>query len=64
MMQTWISGVLGLVLIVVAFLDLSEIALAWTLVVLGAVIAVLSFWASASEDHKTHIHHHTARTQY
>lgn len=46
MWQDWINGVLGVAVIVVAFLDLTGNTLAWTLGALGAVIALIGFWGA------------------
>ncbi len=46
MWQDWINGVLGVAVIVVAFLGLTGNALVWTLGVLGAVIAIVGFWGA------------------
>lgn len=57
MISRWISGVLGLVVVVIPFLTLSESALTWTLVIVGVVIAFSSFWAllfEAAEEGRTH----------
>lgn len=44
MYKNWINGILGLVVIGVAFMNLSGSTLTWTLVSVGAVIAVDSLW--------------------
>ena len=45
MYKNWINGILGLVVVGVAFVDLTGTTLAWTLGVVGAVIVVNSFWS-------------------
>ncbi len=40
----WLSGVLGLVVATVPFLELSETTVTWTLVAAGLVIMLSSFW--------------------
>lgn len=49
MYKNWINGLLGLVVIALAFLNLSEVSLTWTLGVIGAIIAANSFWSLATE---------------
>jgi len=53
MIHQWISGILGLVVAVIMFLNVSETTLTWTLVVAGLAIAISSFWGmvtGAEED--------------
>ena len=52
MWQDWTNALLGLCVIVVAFLGLSGASLAWTLGVLGAAIALLGIMG-ASATQKT-----------
>ena len=46
MWQDWINGVLGVAVIVVAFLGLTGNELVWTLGLLGAGIAIVGFWGA------------------
>ena len=46
MWQNWLNVILGLWIIVVAFLDMSGTSLVWTLVVSGAAITAFAFWGS------------------
>ena len=48
MWQDWLNGILGIWVIVIAFLGFTGSTLTWVLVVSGIVIAVLGFWAAAS----------------
>jgi hypothetical protein len=48
MWQDWLNGILGIWVIVIAFLGLTGSSLEWTLVVTGVVVAVLGFWAAGS----------------
>jgi hypothetical protein len=57
MWQDWINGVLGLVVIGIAFLGLTGSALMWTLVVVGAVIAVVGFWGAGVSTTSTTTKH-------
>jgi hypothetical protein len=50
MWQQWVNAVLGLVAIVVPFLNLSAATLTWTLVVGGIAVAVLSVWTAIREQ--------------
>ena len=38
--------VLGLAVIAVAFMNMTAFTLTWTLVVIGAVVAILGFWGA------------------
>ncbi len=44
MWQIWTSGILGLWVILLAFLDFSSTLTTFFLVITGAVLAVLNFW--------------------
>jgi hypothetical protein len=44
MYKNWINAVLGLVIIGVAFMDLSTITMVWILGVAGTVITLNSLW--------------------
>ena len=46
MWQQWVNGVLGLWVIVVAFLGFTGATLMWTLAITGVVVAVLGFWGA------------------
>ncbi len=50
MWQQWVNAVIGLAVIATPFLALSAVALTWTLVVLGAVVAVLAVWSAMKEE--------------
>lgn len=54
MYKNWINAVLGLLVIAVAFMDLSAVAMMWILGVAGAVIALSNLWSlfmeQATED--------------
>lgn len=54
MWQQWTNALLGLLLIVVPFLDLASATLTWTLVVMGAIIAGLAVWGGAIEQSPEH----------
>lgn len=47
MWQQWINGILGLWVIVVPFLGLTDVQLSWTLSISGLAIAILGFWGAA-----------------
>ena len=53
MWQDWINGILGIWVIVIAFLGLTGSAFTWTVVVTGVVIAILGFWAAAMGGKKS-----------
>lgn len=50
MYKNWINGLLGLVVIGAAFMNLSVATLTWTLSIVGVIIAVNSFWSIAMEE--------------
>jgi hypothetical protein len=57
MLNQWLNGVLGLMVVIVPFLTLSDTALTWTLVIVGLVIAFSSFWAMVTEpNHRRSTH--------
>ena len=47
MWQQWVNAILGLVVIAVAFMGLAPATMMWTLIVVGAVVAILGFWGAA-----------------
>ena len=49
MWQHWVNVVIGLAVIVVAFLGLTGATLMWTLIVAGALVAILGLWGAMSE---------------
>jgi len=50
MWKQWVNAILGLAVIAVPFMGLTATALTWTLVVAGAVIAVLGVWSAIEEQ--------------
>ncbi len=48
MWQQWINGILGLWVILLAFLGLTGSALTWTLAITGIVVAILGFWGATN----------------
>lgn len=50
MWQQWINGILGLWVLVLAFLGLTGNALMWTLAVTGVVVAILGFWGASAHN--------------
>lgn len=50
MWQQWVNGILGLWVIVVAFLGFTGSTLMWTLAITGIVVAVLGFWGAMSAN--------------
>ncbi len=57
MYRNWIHGILGLVVMGVAFVNLSTSALTWTLVVAGLIIAGDSFWRLVTDQGKDQVSH-------
>jgi hypothetical protein len=54
MWKEWANGILGLAVLALAFVGLTGMALAWTLGVIGAVIAILSFWDASEQSSMNH----------
>lgn len=51
MWQQWINGLAGLWLILVPFLGFStDQSLTWTLVITGAMVAILGFWGAVERQ--------------
>lgn len=48
MWQQWVNTLLGIWIIVLAFLGLTGSTLMWTLIVTGVIVAVLGLWSAAS----------------
>lgn len=46
MWKQWSNALLGAAIIVVPFLGLTGATLAWTLVIMGAVVLILSLWTA------------------
>lgn len=53
MWQHWVNAVLGLWVIVLAFLGLTGTTMMWTLVITGVVVAVLAFWGAMGSNELT-----------
>mgnify|MGYP001615986553 FL=1 len=51
MWQQWLTGLLGLWLILLAFLGFNGNMLTWTLLLTGAVVSALGFWGLESLEH-------------
>jgi hypothetical protein len=61
MWKEWVTAILGLGVIAAPFVGLTGNAFTWSLVVMGAAVAVLSFW-SATET--TSEYRSTTRLQH
>ena len=46
MWQQWVNAILGLIVVAVPFLGLTAATFTWTLVIVGAAVAVLGFWGA------------------
>lgn len=59
MWQNYVNAFLGFCLVVVAFLGLTGITLAWTLGILGAAIIVFGIWGAGvlSTESETKVRH-------
>lgn len=61
MWKQWVNAILGLAVIVVPFLGLSAMAMAWTLAIMGAVVLVLSLWTTgevSNQEYDQVVTHH------
>lgn len=47
MWQQWVNGILGLWLIVSAFINFAPQTAAWNIGISGAIIAILAFWGAS-----------------
>ena len=52
MWHQWLTGILGLGIVVIALLGLSGLALTWTLIVTGFIIAALGFAAAGATEER------------
>jgi hypothetical protein len=50
MWQNWLSGFLGLTVIVVTWLNVSLALEHWLLVAIGTAVAILNFWVVMEKD--------------
>jgi len=53
MYKNWINSLLGLVIVAVAFMDLSAVTMMWTLSIAGSVIALSNLWSLFVEQDST-----------
>ena len=53
MWQNWTNAILGIAIIIIAFLGLSGATLLWSLLILGAIIMIVGFWGGASTTEAT-----------
>lgn len=61
MWKEWVTAILGLAVIAAPFVGLAGDAFTWSLVILGALVAVVGFW-SATENTSTY--RSTSRLQH
>ncbi len=57
MWQNWTNGIVGLVIIGLAFMGLTGATLMWTLLAAGAVVAVAGFWGVSDTMTSTNVRH-------
>jgi len=51
MWHQWLTGIMGLGIVLIGLMGMSGLALTWTLIVAGFLVAALGFWAAgATED--------------
>jgi hypothetical protein len=50
MWKLWLTGIIGLGIVLVGLMGLSGLTLTWTLIVTGFLVAALSFWAAGAID--------------
>lgn len=48
MWQDWANAILGLCIVFVAILAIEDMAIGWTLALLGGAVTVLGFWEAAA----------------
>jgi MFS family permease len=60
-LMEWVTAILGLAVIAAPFVGLAGDAFTWSLVILGALVAVVGFW-SATENTSTY--RSTSRLQH
>jgi hypothetical protein len=53
MWQQWVNAILGIWVVALAFVGITGMALMWTLVVTGVVVAILGFWGAAMSSSET-----------
>lgn len=49
MWQAWLNGIIGLWLILSAFLGFGDVAKTWNLVICGILVAVFGFWLAGTK---------------
>jgi hypothetical protein len=57
MWQSWVNGILGIVLFALAFFNLSGTTLAWTLGIMGVIIAIVGFSATSASEESSSMSH-------
>ena len=50
MWQAWILGILGIWIIIVPYLNMTDSANKWVLVITGIIVAILGFWGTMSRS--------------
>ena len=57
MYRHWINAILGLIVLAVAFMDLSAATLTWTLTIAGIIIVGNSFWGATASGGRGKMRH-------
>lgn len=57
MYRHWINAILGLVVLAVAFMDLSSSTITWTLAISGVIIVGNSFWGATASGEEGEMSH-------
>lgn len=54
MWQQWINGLLGLWLMIVPFLAMTQQSFMWVVMITGLIVAILAFWGAGRENSTAH----------
>lgn len=65
MWQQWVNTILGLWVIAIPFVGMTAASMVWTLVITGAVIAILGLWGAGVEaTERTHMQEMEAQLRH
>ena len=52
MWQQWLTGILGLAIVLIGLMGLSGLALTWSLIVVGFLVAAIGFYAAGETEER------------
>ncbi len=52
MWQQWLTGILGLAIVLIGIMGLSGLALTWSLIVVGFLVAAIGFYAAGVTEER------------